>query len=305
MVSKGYRMDINSLQAFIAVAEHQSFSLAAESLHLTQPAVSKRILLLEKNLGNRLFDRIARRIQLTEAGRALLPGARRILLEFAETRRQLTNLSGQVTGILSIGTSHHIGLHRLPDLLRSYTHHYPDVDLDLHFMDSETGCAAVEHGDLELALVTLPAEPSPHLQMTPIWTDPLTLVTAIDHVLTTLPTPIKLKTLAKYPAIFPSKGTYTRELIEHTLSSYGLHPAVRLDTNYLETIRSMVSIGLGWSALPSILVDHSICAIKVEALDMQRTLGFVQHKERTLSNAAQALISDATSGTENNPLSLK
>lgn len=286
-------MDVNALQAFTAVAELSSFSEAAARLHLTQPAVSKRIRQLEGELGRRLFDRVARRVQLTEAGHALLPGARRILLELDESRRRLANLSGHVAGTLSIGTSHHIGLHRLPTLLRGYTRRYPEVDLDLRFLDSEAGCAAVEHGDLELALVTLPPETPPQLVSTPVWDDPLTLVAAVDHPLAAIHGPVALAQLAEYPAILPAIGTYTRGVIERALATHGLKPKVRLDTNYLETIRSMVSIGLGWSALPEILVDSSIKALSTEGLRLRRTLGFVRHRERTLSNAAAALIDSA------------
>ncbi|AOV17376.1 LysR family transcriptional regulator [Acidihalobacter aeolianus] len=286
-------MDVNALQAFTAVAELSSFSEAAARLHLTQPAVSKRIRQLEGELGRRLFDRVARRVQLTEAGHALLPGARRILLELDESRRRLANLSGHVAGTLSIGTSHHIGLHRLPALLRGYTRRYPEVDLDLRFLDSEAGCAAVEHGDLELALVTLPPETPPQLVSTPVWDDPLTLVAAVDHPLAAIHGPVALAQLAEYPAILPAIGTYTRGVIERALATHGLKPKVRLDTNYLETIRSMVSIGLGWSALPEILVDSSIKSLSTEGLRLRRTLGFVRHRERTLSNAAAALIDSA------------
>ena len=149
-------MDIDSLQAFIAVAENQSFSLAAEHLYLTQPAISKRIAALESELDTRLFDRIGRKVELTESGNALLPRARNILLDVEDSRRAISNLSGKITGKLSIGTSHHIGLHRLPPVLRSFTKKYPEVELDLHFMDSEEACQAVAHGDLELGIVTLP-----------------------------------------------------------------------------------------------------------------------------------------------------
>lgn len=92
-------MDTQSLQAFLAVAETQSFSRAAEQLHLTQPAVSKRIATLEDLLGTRLFDRIGRRIALTEAGNVLLPKAQRILFTVEDSRRALANLwpSGRQT----------------------------------------------------------------------------------------------------------------------------------------------------------------------------------------------------------------
>ena len=88
-------MDIANLRAFVAVAESCSFSLAAERLHLTQPAVSKRIQALEASLDTRLLDRIGRRIVLTEAGRELLPRARHILLELEDSRRAIANQSGR------------------------------------------------------------------------------------------------------------------------------------------------------------------------------------------------------------------
>ena len=90
-------MDLANLNAFIAIAEAGSFSEAAERLHLTQPAVSKRIAGLEQQLDTRLFDRLGREVSLTEAGRALLPRAYQILNVLDDTRRALTNLSGEVT----------------------------------------------------------------------------------------------------------------------------------------------------------------------------------------------------------------
>jgi DNA-binding transcriptional LysR family regulator len=152
-------MDTTGLRTFITAAELESFSHAADQLYLTQPAVSKRVASLEEELGTPLFDRIGRRVFLTEAGRELLPRAKSILNEIEDSRRLITNLAGTVTGRLSIGTSHHIGLHRLPPVLRNYSAQYPDVELDLHFMDSEAACRAVLAGELELGIVTLPPDP--------------------------------------------------------------------------------------------------------------------------------------------------
>lgn len=113
-------MDLANLSAFVAIAGHGSFSSAAEALHLTQPAVSKRIALLEAQLSARLFDRLGRQVVLTEAGLALLPRAQRILAELDDTRRVLEHLGAAVGGRLSLATSHHVGLHRLPALLRRF-----------------------------------------------------------------------------------------------------------------------------------------------------------------------------------------
>src|SRR5690606_27196221 len=139
-------MDLEALQTFLAVAETGSFSRAAERVYLTQPAVSKRIAALETSLGTRLFDRIGRRVQLTEAGQALLARTRGILNELEDVRRSLTNLSGHVAGPLSLATSHHIGLHRIPGALKRFHARYPEVRLDLRFMDSEQACHAVKIG---------------------------------------------------------------------------------------------------------------------------------------------------------------
>ena len=118
-------MDWASLAAFVAVAEHGGFSAAAGQLHLTQPAVSKRIAALEQSLQARLFDRLGRQVVLTEAGRALLPRARQMLAEAEAARRALQDLGQDIGGRLSLATSHHVGLHRLPALLRHFTALHP------------------------------------------------------------------------------------------------------------------------------------------------------------------------------------
>ena len=280
-------MDLANLQAFIAVAEHASFSLAAEQLFVTQPAVSKRISSLESELDQRLFDRIGRKITLTEAGQALLPRARRIITEIEDSRRELANLSGMVEGKLKIGTSHHIGLHRLPPLLRQFKMNYPDVALDIHFLGSEDACHAVENGELELAIITLPSDTPERLEAESIWRDPLSVVCGREHPL--LSSKLSLEKLMDYPAILPGPETFTREIIERALKPGAPGPQVDLSTNYLETIKMLVSVGLGWSLLPETMLDEELAVLDIKELRISRSLGIVRHRERTLSNAAVEL----------------
>jgi DNA-binding transcriptional LysR family regulator len=287
-------MDINDLYVFLSVARHRSFSLAAGALHLTQPAVSKRIAALEQTLDSRLFDRIGRRIILTEAGQTLLNRAEKILTDVDDTRRAIANLAGEVHGKLSIATSHHIGLHRLPPVLRQFTHQHQQVQLDLRFMDSEAACRAVVQGELELAVVTLPFEQDTNLVLIPVWSDPLDLVSATDHPLCQQ-THLTLAQLCKFPAILPAGGTFTRELINRSFIKPGLPLLVSLETNYLETIKMMVAIGLGWSLLPHSMIDRSLHIHDIKALQIVRRLGMVHHAQRTLSNAANAFISTCMS----------
>lgn len=281
-------MDTQDLAAFVEVAESGSFSRAAQKLHLTQPAVSKRIAVLEHRIGRPLFDRVARKIMLTDAGLTLLPYARRVLQEMEDGRRAMSRMSEVVSGRLSFGTSHHIGLHRLPPLLKGFTARYPDVDLDIHFMDSEIACEAVLAGKLELGIVTLPLNPIPKLDMICIWPDPLAVVAAPEHPLAKA-RKVGLIELAQHPAVLPDEATYTHRIVKAELQKHGVEPRVRLATNYLETLKMLVAIGLGWSVLPLSMLDDSIQVIDVQALRMVRQLGLVRHQRRMLSSAATAL----------------
>jgi len=283
-------MDINNLQAFVKVAEYGSFSLAAETLHLTQPAVSKRVAALESSLNTRLFDRIGHQVTLTEGGNQLLPQAQEMLNKAADIRRSLANLTDQVTGTLSMGTSHHIGLHRLPPVLRQFSQSYPDVQLDLQFMGSENACNAVEQGRLELAIATLPPLPSAQLELTPIWDDPLCVVVCRNHPLANI-SQLDLKILSEHQAVLPSIGTYTRDILEQAVAPKGITIQTGISTNYLETLKMLVSIGLGWSLLPATLLKNGeFNILQVEELQLTRTLGAVRHRKRTLSNAARAML---------------
>jgi len=282
-------MDISALQAFIAVAESGSFSRGAERLFLTQPAISKRIAALEQEIGARLFDRVGRKIHLTPAGEALLMRTRAVLGELEDIKRDITNLAGTIAGELSLATSHHIGLHRLPGPLKRFHETYTQVRLNLRFMDSEKACNAVAKGDLELAVVTLPPTAAAPLKVEKIWDDPLDIVVGRSHPLAQVKR-VQPAMLLDYPAILPGPGTYTREII---LSSFGpLRDRIKVGmaTNYLEVLKMLAAIGLGWSALPRTMIDEGLKVVQIENREIRRELGIVTHERRTLSNAGQAMI---------------
>lgn len=282
-------MDTQSLQAFLAVADHGSFSLAAEQLYLTQPAVSKRIATLETQIGTRLFDRIGRRVTLTEAGQVLLPRAREILVMVDDSRRALANLAGNVGGSLTMATSHHIGLHRLPPILKAYTQAHPDVRMDMRFLDSEQAYQGVLDGELEIAVVTLAPVPDPQLTVVPIWIDRLRFVCGNEHALAGRQV-LPLSALSAYDAVLPGHLTFTRGIVIDTFARDGLKVKVALSTNYLETLKMMVAIGLGWSVLPESLIDDEVQILPIDHRPIERPLGYLVHKSRTLSNAARSML---------------
>ncbi len=206
-------MHIAQITAFLTVAELQSFSKAAEKLHLTQPAVSKRIRQLEEEIGSKLIDRIGKSSVLTPDGSTFKPHAERILQELRDFRHNQTEQDQQPAGVLTLGTSHHIGLHRLPPVLRQYRKQFPRVDLDIEFMDSEDACAAVAANNLELAVVTLPQRNMDNLILETIWLDDLVVIMSPDHALAKQ-TMVSIEDLRDYPAILPSEGTFTRKIID-------------------------------------------------------------------------------------------
>jgi DNA-binding transcriptional LysR family regulator len=281
-------MDIVSIRTFLSLAATGSFSRSAESLFVTQPAVSKRIAALEASLGVSLFDRIGKHVQLTEAGHALIPGCERILSEMDESLRILGNLHDMTRGTLSMATSHHIGLHRLPAVLHNYIREYPDVELDIRFMDSEQAFPRILHGEIELAIVTLPNTPLPSLKHIPVWSDPMHCVVSRQHPLATSGK-ITHKQLLQHAAILQTPGTHTRTLVDTALGDASPRK-ILLETNYLETIKAMVQAGLGWSMLPDSMIDKSLSTVKISKLKIDRHLGVVIHEKRTLSNAAQGML---------------
>jgi len=282
-------MQISQINAFLAVAELQSFSLAAERLHITQPAVSKRIRLLEETMKTILFDRIGKKSILTPDGLALMPHAEQILVEIKTYQSGLVRKHDKPSGILSLATSHHVGLHRLPQILRDFKIAYPQVDLDLHFMDSEDACIAVSKNELELAIVTLPEIPNERLNLEPIWIDLLQVVLAPDHPLSHL-SEINSDQLLDYPAILPSTGTFTRKIINQYFATAKGSMKIILETNYLETIKVMVSANLGWSMLPISMLDSTLTGKSLSGLEIKRSLGIVTRRNRTLSLNSEAMI---------------
>jgi len=281
-------MDTQSLKAFLWVAETGSFSEAAESLHLTQPAVSKRIASLEDQLNVRLFDRINRRVSLTEPGRALLPRAQLILKEVNDARRALRDMTGEVSGPLKIATSHHVGLHRMPPVLKGFAKEYTEVSPDIAFMDSEKAYEEVLSGRQELAVVTLAPSQNQNLETHILWRDDLVFVCSSDHPLAGIGE-LDIEAMSEWPAILPGEVTYTGRIVKHLFENREVPLHVAMSTNYLATIKMLVNVGMGWSVLPKSMCDDLV-HFELTGVEISRNLGVIWHRSRTLSNAANAFI---------------
>jgi DNA-binding transcriptional LysR family regulator len=285
-------MDLQNLKTFVSVATLGSISQAAEKLHLTQPAVTRRIQILESQLNCRLFDRISRGLFLTESGNCLLPNAQRIL-QLAETSRQeLDDLSGPVRGTLTLVTSHHIGLHRLPGVLQQFRHDYPHVKLRMQFHNSHESQQVILAGEAEVGITTEETLAPEQLSSTLIWNDTLHFVVANYHPLLARKRPT-LEQLSEYPALLPDAKLTTGRIVRNLFEEKGipLHVDEDLSTDYLETLKALVTIGDSWSVLPNtMLTDQSISVLKPTGVKLNRKLVCITHRDRSLSRAGNAFL---------------
>ncbi|MDM1245984.1 LysR family transcriptional regulator [Acinetobacter sp. R933-2] len=281
-------MNLAAFEAFVKVMETGSISMAAEQLFITQPAVTKRIHSLEDYFGVKLFESAGRGVQATHAANSLLPKVKNWLNELGDIHHTLSHEQGQVQGKLKIGTSHHIGLHHLPIHLKKYVQDFPNVTLDVHFVDSEQAHEQVLAGDLELAFLTLPPQGDERLKYVKIWNDPLVFVVAPFHPLAQKEN-LTLEDLIEYSSLIPASQTYTSQITLAEFEKQGLKPKITMSNNTLEAIRMLVSIGLGWSVLPKTLLNPDLKQLDIP-VNMYRQLGMVWHPARSQSLAVLELI---------------
>ncbi len=294
-------MDTGQLNAFITVAECQSFSKAAEQLHLTQSAVSKRVAMLESILDTVLFERFGQRIQITQAGKLLLSDARDILDKVSQMHCNSDINKSKISGRLRIATSHHLGLYRLPKILQSFVAKYPDVRLDMSFVDSEIAYEEVSQGTYDIAIATLPSlqnnqnyKKNTNIIITPLWVDHLMIMFAKNHPMAQYKE-ITTDIIADFPAILPDKNTFTRGIIDAIFSDNNIDYTVAFTTNYFETIKVMVETGMGWSVMPQIMQTDKLTARELpmcHSIMPSRQLGIILHKNKIITPALQALIDE-------------
>lgn len=291
-------MDIENLETFIEVAETRSFSQSAKTLSLTQPAVSKRIASLESSLSTKLFDRIGRTVHLTEAGQILLPSAKQIRSELARIEDVICNIGRAVNGKLTIGTTECTATRQLPSLLRSYRLEYPDVKMDLQFDTAEEILKGVEQHQFELALCPLTdatkSRLSNRLATTDVWETELRIAVANSDSLTS-EVDLTLEALVQNPAILTPQSTFIRRMLDSVLASRDLRPNPLLETKDHTTIRSMTSVGLGWTCLPLLQLDDTLTTLEIDDLDLKYTVAVVYRNDLTLSRAAQMFIDTLSS----------
>lgn len=286
-------MNLSQIRAFVMVVESGSFSVAARQMGVSQPAVTMQVQALETDLGVTLFDRAYRRIDLTEAGQALLPHARRVLAELETAREALSRLADTVTGRLMLVASTTPGQYLLPRVLGSFLAANPNVTVSLAVADTAEVARAVAAGEAHLGMTGAVVKGA-RVGFEPLGDDDVIMICPPPHRFATGQR-VSLEEATKEPFIMREEGSGTRQVVEEALRQAGvdpqdLHVVTELGTS--EAIVSAVEGGMGlavvstWVARKA-LVLGTVSQVVVEGFPLSRPL-YVVTPRSTLTRAAEA-----------------
>ncbi|MDT1062478.1 LysR family transcriptional regulator [Paracoccus sp. CPCC 101403] len=287
-------MTLDQLRIFAAVAEREHVTQAAAFLNLTQSAVSAAISALEERHAVRLFDRVGRRIVLTDAGRSFLVEARAMLGRAEQAERLLADLAGLKRGTLRLAASQTVANYWLPPIMHRFHCTYPGFELQLSIGNTAEVAQMVHEASADLGFVEGDIEDA-SLSIHPLPGDQLSLVVAPGHPWVAQP-PVTALDLAASPWVLREPGSGTRMVSEAVLLAHGLtigdiQVALELPSN--ESVRAAVEAGAGATLISELVVTPSVETGRLAriALDLpRRDFHVLHHKERQLSLAERRFL---------------
>jgi DNA-binding transcriptional LysR family regulator len=289
-------MDIRQLRLFCRIVERHSFSLAADEMHITQPAASQQVRSLERELDTTLLDRSRRTVVPTDSGQVLYRYAREILALHERACTEIGDLGDLVAGKVVIGASTGPGEHVLPAMLTRFKDLYPGVEVALHVDDTQEVVERVLTREFELGAVGAPTR-RPDLVAEPLARDEVVLVCSPGHAWASRDT-VSLEELGREPQVVQQQGAGIRAVVEDHLRRAGLPPErlnVVMEMGLMESAKQAAIAGGGvtfmsrWAIGPE-LEHGTLAAVRVEGLEIRRDFYTVRSKTRVLSRAAEALL---------------
>jgi DNA-binding transcriptional LysR family regulator len=253
-------MNLNHLFLFRAVAEAGSFSRAAESVHVSQPAISMQVAELEGQLGLTLFHRLPRGVKLTAAGQLLFGYAQRLGALADEAQRAMAEVKGLRRGHLSIGASTTIGAYLLPDLLGEYRRRYPDIELQFDIANTEQIVNRLVDGTLDAGLTEGLPPNRDELNSVTFLQDELVPIVRPDHPgLAAGSEPLTLRQLCAEPIILREPGSGTREVVEGALARRRQKlQRIAMVLGSTEAIKRAVAAGLGVAIVSHLTIQAEL-----------------------------------------------
>ncbi|WP_342088092.1 LysR substrate-binding domain-containing protein [Dyadobacter sp. OTU695] len=282
-------MELRQLKYFIKAAELQNFTNAAEVLFITQSTLSQQIKQLEDELGIPLFDRIAKRVRLTEAGTAFLPYAKKTIKDAKDGRDVLTDLMNLNTGALNIGLTYGLS-ELLARAITGFSAEYPGIKLNISFGTTTELLAQMEAGGLDMILSFYEKNSNDRLTTDRLFVSHLSLIVGSKHAIAKRKS-VSIQELSALPLILPSNGYSIRNHLNKVLGEHDLTPAPVMEINDIHTLLKLVDLG-GWATvlMSSTIADQpQLRAVKLTGADMVRRATITWPKDAYRKKAATLL----------------
>jgi DNA-binding transcriptional LysR family regulator len=286
-------MNLNQLRVFHSVAKLRSFSRAADALCLTQPGISKHIKLLEAYYGVRLFDRLGKKVILTQAGEILFDKAEMMFDHLNEAKVQIDDMKSLTGGKIDIGASVTIGVYVLPNLLGNFIRRYPSIKIALDISLSQEIERKVLSNSLDLGFVGHPVKDE-RLSIHRFLTDELVVIVPPEHSWAKRKT-IQPHQLVDQPFLVSREGSGTRRTIEEQLRLKGIHLNRIMEFGNTECVKKAVEAGLGISIISRQVVAREVSLnlirpIPLTGIRTKRDFYIIHLKDKYLNNLVQAFL---------------
>jgi DNA-binding transcriptional LysR family regulator len=285
---------LRQFEVFLAVAKAGSFRAAAEAMHLSQPALSQHVAEMERELGTRLFDRLGRKVALTEAGRVLEEHAHRLFASLASAREAVADLGGLKRGSLVLGASTTPGIYVLPGMIAAFQGKYPGVALSLRIGNSALIEEQIRGNELDLGVVGGHPLRLGEECVAAGLLDELVLIVPPAHPWARR-REIQPSLLEGERLLVREEGSATRQVTERALQRAGGHIKASMELGHTEAIKQAVIAGLGIAfvsihAIRGEVAVGRLRAVRLKGLRIQRHFHIIHNEARTLSTSARAFI---------------
>ena len=269
-------MDLQQLEYFRKAARTQHVTQAAEELRMTQPALSRAIARLEREVGVALFDHRGRSVRLNRYGTAFLKHVERALATLEEGRREITGLADRDAGVIAFGFAHALGTRVVPDLIASFRERHPRARFQLFQNASHIILDELQAGDVDLALVSPLPPQRANVEAVELGSEELFLAVPHDHRFAQRKT-IKLGQLRDDVFVCLREGYGLRALTDEFCAQAGFAPKIAFEGEEIATLRSLVAVGLGVAIIPaaSSAAESTTALLRIAEPICKRSIGLL------------------------------
>lgn len=284
-------LELRQLQYFVKVARKQHVTQAAEELHVAQSAVSRQIHQLEEELGANLFVQKGRNLQLTPVGKLFLRKVEEILSDLDRAVLEVQEFLDPDVGEIRLGFPHSLGVNIVPTLISRFRKDHPNVKFRFKQGKYQTLIDAVMRGEIDLALISPFPEKHPYVEGKKILTEELLAIVPPKHPIADQKS-IKLEQLKSEPFVIFSEGYSLRKIVLDACMRAGFKPKISFEGEETDTIRGLVTVGMGVSLLPEIALSNyskshfQPVQVRVTEPKVTRTIGIIRRKEEKLPQVA-------------------